>query len=111
MSIIETIRAEVERLKKEGEKGNTLAQSNNDYESHLQWGQQIAVANGLLDFLSTLQEKSEKPINPVSEEFESEWRRYTESRKDDVSGHAVTMNIKDLARHFYELGLNARKEE
>ena len=35
-------------------------------------------------------------------DFEVEYTRYMESRKDDVSGHAVTINIKDLARHFAE---------
>ena len=42
-------------------------------------------------------------------DFEKEYKSYMESRKDDFSGNAVTINMKDLARHFYELGLNARK--
>lgn len=45
-------------------------------------------------------------------DFEKEYKSYVQSRKDDLSGNAVTVNMKDLARHFYELGrLNARKEE
>lgn len=44
-------------------------------------------------------------------DWEKEWKSYMESRKDDLSGNAVTVNMKDLARYFYELGLNARKEE
>ena len=43
-------------------------------------------------------------------ELEKAYKSYMESRKDDLSGSAVTVNMKDLARHFYELGLNARKE-
>ena len=44
-------------------------------------------------------------------DFEKAYESYMESRKDDLSGSAVTVNMKDLARHFYELGLKARKEE
>lgn len=44
-------------------------------------------------------------------DLEKEWKSYMESRKDDLSGNTVTVNMKDLARHFYELGLNARKED
>lgn len=44
-------------------------------------------------------------------DFEKEYKSYMESRKDDLSGNAVTVNMKDLARHFYEFGLKARKEE
>ena len=32
----------------------------------------------------------------VSEDFESEWKRYCDSK----GGGAVTMNIKDVAKHF-----------
>lgn len=41
-------------------------------------------------------------------EFEKAYKSYMKSRKDDLSGNAVTVNMKDLARHFYILGLNAR---
>ena len=44
-------------------------------------------------------------------DFEKAYESYMESSKDDLSGSAVTVNMKDLARHFYELGLKARKEE
>ena len=42
-------------------------------------------------------------------DLEKAYKSYIESRKDDLSGNAVTLNMKDLARHFYELGLNAKK--
>lgn len=32
--------------------------------------------------------------------FDTEWERYMESLKDDVSGEMVTVNIKDVAKHF-----------
>ena len=44
-------------------------------------------------------------------DLDKEYKYYIESRKDELSGNAVTINMKDLARHFYELGLKARKEK
>lgn len=102
MTIIEKIRAEVERLKKEGEKGNTLAQANNDYESHLQWEQQIAVANRLLSKLSILSdlEKEEKP----SEGFDGEFSKFSNDVDAEHPFPICVDEFKDFARHFYELG-------
>ena len=51
----------------------------------------------LLAFIRTLEE-SEKPINPV--DFDKAWEEYGKSK----GGGAITVNVKDLARHFYELG-------
>ena len=39
---------------------------------------------------------------PDSPDFEAEWKRYTASRKDDMRSNAVTMNVKEVARHFAE---------
>ena len=41
-------------------------------------------------------DKKEKLKEPASEDFESEWKRYCDSK----GGGAVTMNIKDVAKHF-----------
>lgn len=38
--------------------------------------------------------------------FEKEWVKYFGHR-----GNLATVNIKHLARHFYELGLNVNKED
>ena len=49
-----------------------------------------------------------------SHDFEAEWKRYSASRKDDMRTNAVTMNVKEMAKHFAEWGanhLNARKED
>ena len=43
-------------------------------------------------------------------DLEKEYKSYIESRKDDISGNAVTVNMKDLARHFYELGQSVMRE-
>ena len=61
--------------------------------------------NELLEIITSLQQEWPEV------DLEKEWKSYMESRKDDLSGNTVTVNMKDLARHFYELGLNARKEE
>ena len=52
-----------------------------------------------------LSSKQEQP----DVDFEKAYKFYIKSRKDDLTGNAVTVNMKDLSRHFYELGLNARK--
>lgn len=97
------LRAEIERLKKEGENGDALAQANNDYESHLQWGQQIAVANGLLSKLSFLSdlEKSEEPINI---DFEQELYKHFGQVKDFTLGMQI-------GKYFYELGCRRTAEK
>ena len=44
-------------------------------------------------------------------DLEKEYIRYMDSRKDDLSGNAVTVNMKDLARHFYELGQRTKYQQ
>lgn len=43
-----------------------------------------------------LTEFAEKLQEPASEDFEAEWKRYCDSK----GGGAVTMNVKDVAKHF-----------
>lgn len=43
-----------------------------------------------------LTEFAEKLQEPTSEDFESEWKRYCDSK----GGGAVTISIKDVAKHF-----------
>lgn len=50
----------------------------------------------LREFLDTLEVKEV--------DFEKEWKEYFKYR-----GDMATVNIIHLAKHFYELGLNARK--
>lgn len=42
-------------------------------------------------------------------EFEKAYKSYMKSRKDDLSGNAITINMKDLARHFYELKIHSKQ--
>ena len=51
----------------------------------------------------TLFELAQKEL-PDSPDFEAEWERYTASRKDDLRTNAVTMNVKEVAKHFAEWG-------
>ena len=111
MNTIETIKAEVERM-------NKIAQADvlkNEGEKRV-WNQGIVTAYSyVLSFLSTLQEKSEKPINPVCEELEEEvkaWHKKHFKAKnawEDYSGHYLDKNSQlDFARHFYELGRQSK---
>ena len=43
-------------------------------------------------------------IPAESPDFEAEWKRYTHTRKDDMRTNAVTMNVKEVAKHFAEWG-------
>lgn len=43
---------------------------------------------------------------PASEDFESEWKRYCDSK----GGGAVTMNMKDMAHHFAQWGVECVKK-
>ena len=56
----------------------------------------IYVLQHLLFFLDTLEVKEV--------DFEKEWKEYFKYR-----GDMATVNIIHLAKHFFELGLNARK--
>ena len=49
-----------------------------------------------LAILTDLGYECKLPQEPASKDFESEWKRYGDSK----GGGAVTMNIKDVARYF-----------
>ncbi len=117
--IIEKIRAEIKiRLS-----ANGAFDEEGDSAWHYDQGLNDAY-NYILSFLSDL-EKSEKPINhfadagkmieqPACEELEDDSLR-VEFKKIDhqcfEEGVVGWQKEKLIARHFYELGLNARKEE
>lgn len=91
MSIKEQIKAEIERL------------YNNKAYSEDRWdlGYDCACED-IMSFLDTLEEKSEKPNNPV--DLEKEIKEYCGTR--DIC--PVPDFIDAVARHFYELGRNAK---
>ena len=57
----------------------------------------------ILSLVDSLQQ--EQPVV----DFEKAYKSYMKSRKDDLSGNAVTVNMKDMARYFYELGRLSNK--
>ena len=59
----------------------------------------IDACKDIQDLISSLQQEQPEM------DFEKEYKSYVQSRKDDLSGNAVTVNMKDLARHFYERGM------
>ena len=95
MSIIDQIRAEVERRKLDGLKhGLTFVPT--------------AMQN-LLEFLDTLQEKSEKPINLVCDGLEEEISLWiSENENIHHNDRLMVGLLKDVARHFYELGRQSK---
>ena len=52
----------------------------------------------LLSFLNTLEVKEV--------DFETEWKKYFEYK-----GNLATVNVKDLAKHFFDLGIKSKGEE
>jgi len=93
---IETIRAEIERrknyLKPQGGQGLILCE---------EMRKQL---DSLLSFLDTLQEKSEKPINPVCEDLEEEIERYIPTslavKFPTTDIETIKSDIRYIARHF-----------
>lgn len=81
MNIIEQIKAEIERRIRNPKLGKMT---------------RIELQH-FLSFLDTLEEKSEIPTNL---DFDKAWEEYGKSK----GGGAITVNVKHLARHFYELG-------
>lgn len=55
-------------------------------------------AREILSFINTLEVKEV--------DFETEWKKYFEYK-----GNLATVNVKDLAKHFFDLGLKAQKGE
>ena len=92
MNTIETIRAEIERRMKElrGQEKDFLEQDCHTLVEDARL--RIGDLNQLLSFLDSLEEK------PV--DFDKAWEEYGRTK----GGGAITVNVKVLARHFYELG-------
>ena len=57
----------------------------------------------IMAYIASLQQEQ------MEVEFEKAYKSYIKSRKDGLYGNAVTVNVKDLARHFYELGRLSNK--
>lgn len=84
--------AEIEELIKNGKLKCQQSQENNDQVSYIAWSEHIATCGKILSFLDTLEVKEV--------DLEKEWKEYFKYR-----GDVATVNLKHLARHFFELGL------
>jgi len=97
MELIQQIKAEVEKLY-----DGDAPKHDPDWKD----GYFVGIAK-MLNILDTLQEKSEKPINPVCEELDDDSLR-VEFKKIDhqcfEEGVVGWQKEKLIARHFYELG-------
>ena len=130
MNTIETIRSEVERRKKEWE---SLSES---YSEDMDADAMVAEYESILSFLSTLQEKSEKPINPKERHFGPpnwyphplEEQPVCEELDDAIDNYVIDHqfdfdtatydgalfreeDMRETARHFYELGRQSKPED
>ena len=107
MSIIEKIKAEVERLKKDAT--HFIDVCKRDQRPYNDWEGQWNTAELINKKLSTLQEKSEKPINPVCEGVEKEIERTANEWSHKMDGITIS-DMEEMFRHFYELGRQNRVE-
>ena len=101
MSIIEQIKAEVERMKKEAT--HFIDACKRDQRPYNYWEGQWNTAELINKKISTLQEKSEKPINPVCEGVEKEIERTANEWSHKMDGITIS-DMEEMFRHFYELG-------
>ena len=102
MSIIDQIRAEVERLKKEAT--HFIEVCKRDKRPFEYWEGQWNALELINKALDTLQEKSEKPINPVCEGLDNI------AIMNEIRTLGCYPSEFDVARHFYELGRQSKRE-
>lgn len=109
MDEIEKIRQEIERLKEPHER---------NLKKPMERGR-IGYAHGCVDccdrilsFIDTLEEESSFPKESDLEKLMKEVQKYYSDNFDYITSDQPTLSIlTNIARHFFALGLNARKEE
>ena len=90
--------AKIKRLKKEARKNALIAQDNNIPVCAL-WSGKERICTEILDIITSLQQEQPEV------DLEKEIIRY---QREDMDRDTT---VGDVAHHFYELGLNARKDE
>ena len=99
-TIIEKIRAEVERLKQEIYPVKVGEQRVNRGPTSME-SAALGALNTLMSRISTLQEKSEKPINQDDIDTEiGHWMDHLDDKYCMLVNHYSIQDIKDTARHF-----------
>lgn len=101
--------AEIEKLISSGKIKCQQSQENNDQVSYIAWSEHIATCGKILSFLDTLK------VKEVDLEKELSILDNTLFDLDGVAvvgaTHYLTVeDVKDIAKHFYELGLNAKNK-
>ena len=91
---------EIEKLISSGKLKCQQSQENNDQVSYIAWSEHIATCGKILSFLDTLEVKEVDLVE--------EYKNFVE---DDPVYNKLINNIvgKAIAKHFFELGLNANK--
>lgn len=124
--IIERLKSENERIREEiinfldyaGDKGLMRTE---DYENEFCWRRwlekqkeqkPLSTEETELNSIAFLEQLGYTCIPPGAEQKPTEWDEvdYDEEIADLCDG-SMSLTSKDIARHFYELGLNARKEK
>ena len=106
----DTTVVEIEKLISNGKIKCQQSQENNDQVSYIAWSEHIATCGKILALLDTLE------VKEVNLEKELSILDNTLFDLDGVAvagaTHYLTVeDVKDIAKHFFELGLNAKKEE
>lgn len=104
----DTLVMEIERLISNGQVKLQESQESNDCESYVAWSEHIATCIKILSLIDTIETKEvdlKKEIYDVEKRF---------GDIDEMGGYRILIfddEFRDVLRHFYELGLNAKKGE
>ena len=106
---VEKLIAEIERLKKEARKNALIAQDNNTSVCAF-WSGKEHICAEILDIINHLQQGQLGA--DLEKEIDACWQNWlSPSNQKEIEGILPKTEFAMYARHFYELGLNARKEE
>lgn len=92
-ALIAEIENKIKKYTKRGEESDAKRDGYGMY-----WGGVLSCLNEIRTLCDTLEVKDV--------DFETEWKKYFEHK-----GNLATVNVKDLAKHFFDLGLKAQKGE
>lgn len=105
------IAAEIEKLISNGKLKCQQSQENNDQVSYIAWSEHIATCGKILSFLNTLETKE----IDIEKEVIDWWNSHYSSKAytfEGYTGHYLeNSTVIEIAKYFYELGLNTQKEK
>ena len=105
--------AEIEKFISNGKLKCRQSQENNDQVSYIAWSEHIATCGKILYFLNTLETKKidieKEVIDWWDDHYSSKSKTYT---FEGYTGHYLeNSTVIEIAKHFFELGLNTQKGE